>query len=118
MRDKLLWLMPLLLVWGCATIPLVSDTEVQDAMKLERNQAQGKDLYEHACIFCHRTKGEGGGVAVGTLERAMAKRDEDLYRAIKTGKGSWMPAFSKMTPKETVDVITYIRSLFLEQPHG
>lgn len=118
MRYKLLWLVPLFAAWGCATTPVIPDTEIQEAMKLERDQARGNDLYEHACIFCHRTKGEGGGVAVGTLERAMAKRDEDLYRSIKTGMGSWMPAFSKMTPQETVDVIAYIRSLFPERSHG
>jgi mono/diheme cytochrome c family protein len=113
MRDTLLWLvLPILVVWGCATIPVVPETEIQEAMKLERNTARGKTLYEHECLSCHREKGQGGGVAVGALQRAMPKRDEDLYRSIKTGVGSWMPAFSKMTPKETVDVIAYIRSLF------
>jgi mono/diheme cytochrome c family protein len=118
MRAKLFWLVPICLVWGCATIPSIPDSEIQDAMKLERDTAHGKTLYEHECLFCHRENGEGGGVATGALARAMAKQDEDLYRSIKTGVGSWMPAFSKMTPKETVDVIAYIRSLFRGAPNG
>jgi mono/diheme cytochrome c family protein len=112
MRDKLLWLAPVFLVWACATIPSLPDSEIRDAMTRERDAAHGKILYEHECISCHREHGEGGGVAAGVLQRAMPKKDEYLYRSIKTGVGSWMPAFSKMTPQDTVDVIAYIRSLF------
>jgi len=103
----------LLALFGCAGIPRVSDTEIQEAMRLKGDPLAGKVVYERQCIYCHREKGEGGGVAVGTIERSMPKRDEDIYRAIKEGAGYWMPAFPRMSVKDTVDVITYIRSLFL-----
>ncbi|MBI3753734.1 MAG: cytochrome c [Deltaproteobacteria bacterium] len=112
MRYRGICLLFLLVIFGCAAIPKVADTEIQEAMRLTGVPAAGKVVYEKNCIYCHREKGEGGGVAVGTLERAMPKRDEDLYRAVKEGKGDWMPAFSKMTPKDTMDVIAYMRSLF------
>ena len=102
-------------IWGCAGIPRVTDTEIQEAMKLKGDIVAGKAVYEKECIYCHREKGEGGGTAVGTIERSISKRDEDIYRAIKEGIGYWMPAFSKMTEKDTVDVIAYIRSLFEEK---
>ncbi|MBI5682724.1 MAG: cytochrome c [Deltaproteobacteria bacterium] len=100
-----------LAIWGCATIPRVTDTELHEAMKLTGDPAAGKAVYEKNCIYCHREKGEGGGVAGGTLEKSMPKRDEDLYRSIKQGMGDWMPAFSKLSAKETVDVIAYVREL-------
>jgi mono/diheme cytochrome c family protein len=112
MNRKILYLAPLMAVLGCASVPVVSETEIQDAFKLKGDPAQGKIFYEKECIFCHREKGEGGGVAVGVLERSMSERDQDLYRSIKQGKGTWMPAFSKMTPQDTVNVISYIRGLF------
>ena len=117
MTKRLLWLAPLFVVSACASVPVVPETEIQDAMKLEPDTARGKTLYEHSCISCHRNQGEGGGVAVGALQRAVPKRNEDLYRSVKTGVGSWMPAFSAMTPQETVDVIAYIRSLFPAHTH-
>jgi mono/diheme cytochrome c family protein len=118
MNHKFLYLLPLLAVLGCSTIPKVTNMEIQEAMKLTPDLANGKMFYEKECIFCHREKGEGGGVAAGTLERSLSKRDEDLYRTIKEGAGSWMPAFSKMMAKDTVDVIHYIRSLFRGAQNG
>jgi mono/diheme cytochrome c family protein len=115
MHHKLLYLVSFLVLLGCAGVPKVSDMEIQEAMKLKRDPAHGKLIYEKECVFCHREKGEGGGVAVGKLERAQSKRDEDLYRSIKEGAGTWMPAFSKMTAEDTMDVIQYIRELFLQK---
>ena len=85
MNHKVIYLLPLLAILGCATIPRVTDMEIQEAMKLKRDPANGKIVYEKGCIFCHRERGEGGGVAAETLERSMSKRDEDLYKAIKEG---------------------------------
>ena len=111
MNYKVIYLLVLLAIFGCASIPRVTDIEIQEAMRLKRDPANGKTVYERECIFCHREKGEGGGVAMGTLERSMSKRDEDLYKAIKEGMGNWMPPFSRMTEKDTMDVIEYIRDL-------
>ncbi|MBI3398880.1 MAG: cytochrome c [Deltaproteobacteria bacterium] len=100
-----------LAIWGCATIPRVTDMEIQEAMKITGDPAVGRVVYEKNCIYCHREKGEGGGIASGTLEKSMSKRDEDLYRSIKQGMETWMPAFPKLSAKETVDVIAYVREL-------
>ena len=112
MNRKVFYLVSLVAIVGCASVPKVTDTEIQSAMKLKGDPVQGKIIYEKECVFCHREKGEGGGVAVGMLERSMSKKDEDLYKGIKDGAGTWMPAFSKMTPQDTVNVISYIRGLF------
>jgi mono/diheme cytochrome c family protein len=112
MNRKIFYLVSLAAIVGCASVPKVSDSEIQSAMQLKGDPAKGKILYEKECVFCHREKGEGGGVAAGALARSTSQRDEDLYRIIKEGAGTWMPAFSKLPPEDTVNVIQYIRTLF------
>jgi len=98
----------------------------------KKSIAQGRDIYENACIYCHGVKGEGDGPVATFLSKDLAPQprdftsgiykfrstasgelpmDEDLYRTITRGIPGFMPGFAGLTPTDRWKVVYYIKSL-------
>jgi len=94
--------------------------------------AEGREIYENACIFCHGVEGKGDGPVATYLSMDMAPqpRDftegiykfrstlsgelpmgEDLYRTITRGVTGFMPGFEGMSPSNRWKLVYYIKSL-------
>lgn len=71
--------------------------------------ATGKALYEHHCLGCHKSHGNGmfiKGVPASRLKRIHL---EDLKRQLKEGAGM-MPSFDKLTEEQINKINRYLKS--------
>ena len=72
---------------------------------------RGRNLFEDRCQACHGAQATGGRApALNTGEFRNGSSDSALYRFIRTG-GNGMPSFSNLSPNETWQAISYLRSL-------
>ncbi len=101
--------------------------------------ARGNAIYQHMCVFCHGSDGNGGGPAMGFLypwprdfrtgifkfrstPTGTLPRDEDIYRTIVNGiPGTSMPNWSDaLSPEDTWALVNLIKSFsprfFNEKP--
>jgi len=97
--------------------------------------AEGRRLYENACIFCHGVKADGKGPVAYFLSRDTAPLprdftlgpykfrstesgepplDEDLFRTITRGIKGFMPAFASLDVADRWKLVYYIESLIPE----
>ncbi len=94
--------------------------------------AEGRLIYENACIFCHGVEGTGDGPVATYLSKDLAPQprdftsgiykfrstasgelpmDEDLYRTITRGVPGFMPGFVGLSPGDRWKLVYYIKSL-------
>lgn len=74
---------------------------------------KGAKLYNERCSDCHGTQGVPTmpGVPDFTRSQALMQTDLDLVKTISVGKGM-MPAFQgRLSEREILDVIAYLRTL-------
>lgn len=97
-----------------------------------KSVAQGRKIYENACIYCHGINGKGDGVVATYLSKDLAPQprdftdaiykfrstlsgelplDEDLFRVVTQGVIGFMPGFSGMSTTDRWKVVYYIKSL-------
>lgn len=84
---------------------------------------KGAELYKAKCASCHSADGSGDSVMGKKLgakpfkDDAIVKMsDDDLFKAIKSGKGK-MPAYDKkITDDQIKDLVKHIRTLQGEKP--
>ncbi|VAW99526.1 hypothetical protein MNBD_GAMMA21-1958 [hydrothermal vent metagenome] len=97
--------------------------------------AEGRRLYENACIFCHGAKASGKGPVAYFLSRDTAPLprdftlgpykfrstesgepplDEDLFRTITKGIKGYMPGFTALSVADRWKLVYYIKSLIPE----
>ena len=95
------------------------------------NVAEGKAIYERACIFCHGVAGKGDGPAAFFSASYSAPRprdfsqsdfkfkstpagelptDQDLFRVVTEGVTGYMPSFRGLTESERWNVIAYLKT--------
>ena len=95
--------------------------------------AEGKRIYNNACIFCHGTKGDGKGPVAYFLSRDTGPHprdftfgvyklrstasgelplDEDLFRTITKGIPGFMPGFVGLKAADRWKLVYYIKSLY------
>ena len=95
--------------------------------------AEGRRIYESACIYCHGIKGEGKGPVAYFLSRDTGPHprdftsgvykfrstlsgelptDDDLFRAITNGIVGFMPPFVGLKSSDRWKVVYYIKSLY------
>lgn len=93
--------------------------------------ANGKSLYEKACLLCHGEGGQGDGPAAFFIGSYSAPRprnftsgtfkfrstpsgelptDTDLLRTISNGIPGFMPPFGKLREQERREVLAYIKT--------
>lgn len=75
--------------------------------------ASGQALFAANCAACHGPEGEGTSIAPEALNDAdwlADHEDEDLREAILEGEEGKMPAFSRLTEQEVLDLIALLRS--------
>ena len=87
--------------------------------------ARGKVLYEINCYSCHGMTGLGDGPVIKndlrpnsyfypvnlTQEQTVNRTDGYIYAYIRYGGKVMMPAYARITPDETWDVVYYVRYL-------
>ncbi len=81
-------------------------------------QGSGANTYKAKCMMCHAADGSGNtpaGKATKTppfnSPEMLKMSDTEFISYTKNGRGK-MPAYSgKLTDKEIIDVVTYIRTL-------
>ena len=94
--------------------------------------AEGRAIYEKACIFCHGIEGAGDGPVATFLSKDMAPQprdftsgmykfrstasgelpmNEDLFRTITRGVPGFMPGFVGLSPADRWKLVYYIKSL-------
>lgn len=98
----------------------------------EETVAEGRRLYERACIYCHGVKADGKGPVAFFLSRDTAPLprdftlgpykfrstesgepplDEDLFRTITRGIAGFMPAFVALNVADRWKLVYYMKSL-------
>ena len=82
----------------------------------------GKTIFDAKCVMCHGADGKGKAamakmfkIEISALnlasEKTAAMKDDELLKAIKSGKGK-MPAYAqKLKPEELKAVLEYVRGL-------
>ncbi len=101
----------------------------------KKTVAEGRRLYENACIFCHGDKADGKGPVAYFLSRDTAPlprdftmgpykfrstesgeppMDEDLFRTITKGIKGYMPGFAALDAADRWKLVYYIESLIPE----
>lgn len=86
------------------------------------NPEKGRNLYSRYCRACHGDEGEGDGVMTSLID--MKPKDHtnslsmneisnlEMIRAIKNGKGNYMPAWEGTISNDEVEaLVSYIRLL-------
>ena len=115
--------------------PLMDITVSQYTKRPAENSksvAQGRDIYENSCIFCHGIDGMGDGPVATFLSKDLAPQprdftsgiykfrstasgempmDEDLYRTVTRGVPGFMPGFEGLSPSDRWKVVYYVKSL-------
>ena len=83
---------------------------------------KGAQLYKEKCVSCHAPDGSGStaGIKMGAKsfkdDSIVKASDEDLFKAIKSGKGK-MPGYDKkLTDDQMKDLVAHIRMLQGAQP--
>ncbi|HHJ36709.1 MAG TPA: c-type cytochrome [Gammaproteobacteria bacterium] len=97
-----------------------------------KSVAEGRAIYESACIYCHGIEGMGDGPVATYLNKDLAPQprdftsgiykfrstasgelpmDEDLYRTVTRGVTGFMPGFVGLSPTDRWKVVYYIKSL-------
>jgi len=98
----------------------------------KKTVADGRRIYENACIYCHGIKADGKGPVAFFLSRDTAPRprdftmgpykfrssetgeppfDEDLFRTITRGITGFMPGFAALKTSDRWKLVYYIESL-------
>lgn len=102
-------------------------TVIMTARAWAQNQAEGRKLYSTHCTSCHGDKGNGDGMAAGSLpvkpkdhtDGATMNQltDQFLIDVISkgggaVGKSTFMPAWGgALNEKQVRDIVAYIRTL-------
>jgi mono/diheme cytochrome c family protein len=81
--------------------------------------ARGKTLFVRHCAGCHGPEGGGGGYkflrgpdpAKLTSPSTRKKSDADLLKTIHDGKPNMPPWNTRLSEKESRDVLAYVRTL-------
>jgi len=97
-----------------------------------KSVAEGREVYENSCIFCHGVEGAGDGPVATYLSKDLAPQprdftsgiykfrstasgempmDEDLFRTVTRGVPGFMPGFVGLSPTDRWKVVYYIKSL-------
>jgi len=97
-----------------------------------KSVAEGRVIYENACIYCHGVEAKGDGPVAFYLSRDTAPRprdltsgiykfrstasgelpmDEDIFRTITRGVTGFMPGFEGMAPADRWKLVYYVKSL-------
>jgi cytochrome c oxidase cbb3-type subunit I/II len=97
--------------------------------------AEGKEIYDGACVYCHGRSGEGKGPVAYFLSRDTAPHprdftsgvfkfrstpsgelplDEDLFRTVTDGIAGFMPNFVGLTPSDRWKVVYFIKTYYPE----
>lgn len=97
-----------------------------------QNIAQGKRIYQNACVLCHGEKGDGKSAVAYFMGRETGPHprdftygvykfrstvsgdlptDDDLFRTVTKGVPGFMPGFQGLSPRDRWLVIDYIKSL-------
>lgn len=100
-----------------------------------RTIAEGKRIYNDACIYCHGTQGKGDGPVSFYLSRDTAPRprdftsgifkfrstasgelpmDEDLFKTITRGVTGYMPGFVGLAVEDRWKVVYYVKSFYAD----
>ena len=83
------------------------------------NVARGKVLFIKYCTGCHGPQGDGEGYrflrgpdpANLTLPSTRKKSDADLFKTLHAGKPNMPPWKTRLSEKESRDVLAYVRTL-------
>lgn len=118
-----------------ASLAILSFSSLVQAVKPEDDRAaraQGRVIYERACVLCHGAGGKGDGPAGWFIGRYDAPRprdltsegfklrstesgslptDHDLFRTVTRGIPGFMPSFASLTETERWQVISYVKSI-------
>jgi len=99
---------------------VVRTAVVTAALALGVGSAKAQDtaaLYKQKCQVCHGPDGKGTavGMKVGTKDfhapDVQKMADQDMFEAVKNGKGKMSAYDKKITDDQIKDLIKYIRSL-------
>ena len=117
-----------------AGLVMLSGASYVQAVKPEDNQAtraEGKQIYDRACVFCHGVEGKGDGPAGWFIGRYKSPRprdftaesfkfrstpsgelptDQDLFRTVTQGIPGNMPPFSGLSEEKRWQVIAYVKT--------
>lgn len=99
----------------------ISDIRSPEA-KITGDAHRGRAVFKATCIACHGSNGSGDGILARLIDAPMVDftdhesmsglRDTELERAVREGKGSFMPAWKEVLSKrEIADVVRYVRAL-------
>jgi mono/diheme cytochrome c family protein len=88
----------------------------------EKSIAAGKKLYTEFCVDCHGETGKGDGGAaqyndpkppdLSDADWKHGSTDGEIYTVIREGvTDTGMRAFKEITPRQTWDLVNYVRSL-------
>jgi mono/diheme cytochrome c family protein len=83
------------------------------------DEVRGKVLFVKYCTGCHGPQGDGDGYrflrgpdpANLTLPSTRKKSDADLFKTIHAGKPNMPPWKTRLSEKESRDVLAYVRTL-------
>lgn len=99
----------------------------------QKTLAEGREVYNEACVYCHGTAGDGKGPVAYFLSRDTGPHprdftsgvykfrstlsgelptDEDLFRTLTQGVKGFMPSFSGLSVADRWKVTYYIKSLY------
>ena len=94
--------------------------QVQAEPKVQSGDvARGKVLFIKYCTGCHGPQGDGEGYrflrgpdpANLTLPSTRKKSDADLFKTLHAGKPNMPPWNTRLSEKESRDVLAYVRTL-------
>ena len=100
--------------------PEKADTLENPLEKNERILKAGKQIFDQLCAVCHGKTGKGDGVTAATLKpkpadltgnTVQAQTDGALYWKISEGRPPMPPFKSQLNDKQVWALVTYIRSL-------
>lgn len=115
-----------------ARLPITVSSYVDRPEENAMSVADGKLIYDRACVFCHGTKGDGKGPVAYFLSRDTAPHprdltsgifkfrstesgelptDEDLFRILTRGIVGFMPSFVGLDVVDRWKVVYYVKSL-------
>jgi len=98
----------------------------------KKSVAEGKHIYNNACVYCHGIKGKGDGPVAFYLSHTTAPRprdltsgvfkfrstgsgelpmDEDIFRTITIGVVGFMPAFEGLSTADRWKLVYFVKSL-------
>jgi alcohol dehydrogenase (cytochrome c) len=96
-------------VWlSFAIVSAIAGASVAQA----QTPGSGQQLFLARCSSCHGTNGNGGELGPAITTRVPARTDEELTALLRQGLPmAGMPAFANLSPAESRDLITFLRTL-------